>query len=209
MGHSYGSLLGIHYVAAYPEKVESYIGIGQSVSLIDTQQENYNEIIDFVKNDKKKLEKITKAYHDLRNNLNLETLMAFQQLTMPCFMANTAGLKQKNQLELLFSSPDLGFNDVRWLLGMLSLKGHYSRNKKLIDYTLKANTYDAGVEFFIPMNFVSGEHDKSCSVDLLKKYYETIIAPSKSLLIMKACAHCPQYDKPKLLANEVRNLLRK
>lgn len=30
MGHSYGSLLGVSYVSKYPERVERYIGIGQS-----------------------------------------------------------------------------------------------------------------------------------------------------------------------------------
>ena len=45
MGHSYGSLLGVNYVSKHPEKVESYIGIGQSVSIAETQARNYNEIM--------------------------------------------------------------------------------------------------------------------------------------------------------------------
>lgn len=44
MGHSYGSLLGASYVAKYPERVERYIGIGQSISIKDTQKMNYNEV---------------------------------------------------------------------------------------------------------------------------------------------------------------------
>lgn len=133
MGHSYGSLLGVHYVAVYPEKVESYIGIGQSVSSIDTQTRNYNEIISLVKQD----------------------------------------------------------------------------NKKLIDYTLMSNAYHEEIKFSVPMYFISGEYDKSCSVDLLSKYYETIIAPTKKLVIMKRCGHCPQLDEPILFATEVKKLLQK
>ena len=45
MGHSYGSLLGASYVVKYPERVEGYIGIGQSISIKDTQKMNYDEAV--------------------------------------------------------------------------------------------------------------------------------------------------------------------
>ena len=148
------------------------------------------------------------AYQRLKKSFNLENLMKFQRLTVPCFVANMPKLKQTNQIKLILSSPDLAFNDLRWLVGMLNLKAHYIRNKKLLDYTLSANIYDIGNEYFVPMYFVSGEYDKSCRVDLLKKYYDDIVAPNKKLVIMKECGHSPQIDAPVLFAKEVKKLLR-
>jgi len=208
MGHSYGSLLGVSYVAKYPERVERYIGIGQSVSIIDTQAKNYNEVVSLLGNNNKKIDKLTKAYQRLKDNLNLENLMRFQRLTIPSLVSNMDDLKKKNQVKLILSSPDLAFDDIRWLLGMLNWKGHYNRNKKLLDYTLSANIYDVGIQFSVPMYFVSGEYDKSCCVIVLKEYYETIIAPDKKLVIIKNCAHSPQIDEPSLFADEVKRLLK-
>jgi len=207
MGHSYGSLLGVSYVSKYPERVERYIGIGQSVSIIDTQAMNYNEAVSLLGNNKK-TDKLAMAYQRLKDNLNLENLMKFQRLTIPCLVSNMDDLKKKNQIKLILSSPDLAFDDIRWLLGMLNWKGHYNRNKKLLDYTLSANVYDIGIKFSVPMYFISGEYDKSCCVDVLKKYYETIIAPTKKIVIIEKCAHSPQIDEPALFADEVKKLLK-
>lgn len=92
---------------------------------------------------------------------------------------------------------------------MLNWKGHYKRNRKLLDYTLSANIYDIGVEFSVPMYFISGEYDKSCRVELLQAYYDEIVAPRKELIIVKKCAHSPQIDAPILLADYVKKLLEK
>lgn len=207
MGHSYGTLLGVNYVYRYPEKVEKYIGIGQSVSIMETQTKNYYDNMNSIKQEDKKKDKLIKAYNALKEHLNMETLMSFQRMTMPYFLANTSDIIQKNQLKLIFSSPDLSFVDIRWLLGMININKHYKRNKSLLDYTLSANIYDVGNVFLVPMFFVSGEYDKSCNVELLKEYYEKITAPSKKLVILQKCGHSPQIDVPTLFAMELKNLL--
>ena len=72
MGHSYGSLLGISYVAKYPEKVKTYIGIGQTVSITATQAMNYNEAVSLLKGDRKKNNKLAVIYQRLKANFNIE-----------------------------------------------------------------------------------------------------------------------------------------
>lgn len=209
MGHSYGSLLGISYVSKYPERVEKYIGIGQSVSIKDTQEKNYIETVNLLMGDKKKRDELETAYQRLEKSFNIENLAKFQRLAVPCFIANMPKIKQTNQMKLILSSPDLAFNDIRWLVGMLNLNAHYTRNKKLLDYTLSANIYDIENEYSVSMYFISGENDKSCRVDLLKQYYDEIVAPNKKLVIMKECGHSPQIDEPVLFAKEVKQLFRK
>ena len=153
----------------------------------------------------KDVDELAMAYKSLQERFSLENLIKFQRLTLPCFVGNMPDLKQTNQIKLILSSPDLAFDDIRWLVGMLNLKAHYVRNKKLLDYTLSANIYDIGNEYSVPMYFVSGEYDKTCRVDLLKKYYDSVTAPNKKLVIMKACGHSPQIDDPVMLAKELKN----
>ena len=157
--------------------------------------------------DKKKRDELETAYQRLEKSFNFENLMKFQRLTVSCFIANMPKIKQTNQIKLILSSPDLAFSDLRWLVGMLNWKAHYIRNKKLLDYALSANIYDVGNEYDVPMYFISGEYDKSCRVDLLKLYYDEIVAPNKKIVIMKACGHSPQFEEPVLFAKEVKQLL--
>ena len=205
LGHSYGTLLGVSYVHAHPEKVECYIGIGQTVSIMDTQTANYHEIIEQLKKEKQNTDTFTAAYNTLTEELTLKNLSAFQRLSLRFFMKHLK-LKQPNQLKLIFSSPDLSWADIRWILGMLSLKKHYVRNKKLLDYTLSSNIYDVGDCFKLPMFFLSGEHDKNCNPDLVRTYYEKITAPAKELIILENSGHSPQIDAPAKVADHIKRL---
>lgn len=207
MGHSYGSLLGISYVSKHPERVDSYVGIGQTVSIKDTQAMNYSEAISLLKSDNRKIEQLATVYQKLKSNFTVESYMKFQQLTLPRLTANAVNLKQANQIKLLFSSPDVSMRDIRWLLSMLNIKGYYRRNKKLLDYTFLADINDLGIEFPVPVYFISGEYDKQCRVDLLKEYFDKIYAPAKKLVTIKQCGHAPQLDNPTEFADEVKKLL--
>ena len=204
MGHSYGTILGVNYVQRYPEKIEKYIGVGQSVSIVRTQTENYYEIMEMLEQGNAKAEELTNAFNLFKKNPSIATLMAFQKLTIPYFASrNSAG----EQLKFILASPDLGFADIRWLLSMLKMQAHYARNRQLLDYTLTSNIYDVGTEFATPMSFISGEQDKSCNVDLLREYFEKIDAPSKDLVVMKQCGHSPQIEAPEAFAEEVKWVL--
>lgn len=207
MGHSYGSLLGVKYVHAHSEKVECYIGIGQTVSIMDTQTANYNQIMNQLNLENKKTDAFTAAYNTFKANPNIQNLTSFQRLSLRYFLKNL-DIEQPNQLKLIFSSPDLSWKDVQWLLGMIRIKKHYARNKKLLDYTVSANIYNVGTNFNLPMFFISGEYDKSCNPALVKTYCEKIEAPTKKLVIMEKCGHSPQIDAPIRFANELRHLLK-
>lgn len=206
MGHSYGSLLGINYVHAHPEKVECYIGIGQMISITDTQEANYNEMLEQMKLNNQRTDTVTVTYNTFKENPTLENLIAFQNLSLRYFMKHL-NLKQPNQLKLILFSPDLSWKDMQWIFRMLHMKKHYACNKSLLDYTLSANVHNVGNSFLIPMYFVSGEYDKSCHVDMVKRYCETIKAPAKKMVIMEKCGHSPQIDKPIETSTEIKKLL--
>lgn len=206
MGHSYGSLLGIHYVNAHPEKVTCYVGIGQTVSITGTQEANYNEIVHQNLQNSQEKEKLTIAYNNFKGKMSLQNLSAFQRLTLQYYMKHL-DVEKTNQLKLIFLSPDLSWNDIRWIMGMLHMKKHYVRNKKLLDYVLSADTYSAGEAFRCPVYFISGEYDKHCRVEMVQKYCETLNAPMKGMTVIEKCGHSPQIDKPKETADEVKKIL--
>jgi len=204
MGHSYGTILGVNYVKRHPEKIEKYIGVGQSVSIVGTQTENYYEIMERLEPGDTKAEELTCAFNIFKKNPSIFTLMAFQKLAIPYF---TSRMSTKEQIGFIFASPDLSFADIRWLLSRLDYKKFYARNCQLLDYTITCNIYDVGTEFEAPMSFISGEHDKSCNVDLVREYFDKIDAPAKDLVVMKQCGHSPQMEVPEAFAAEVKWVL--
>lgn len=205
LGHSYGTLLGTSYIYAHPEKIEKYIGIGQTVSIIGTQTENYHEVSQQMGNDEKGLNKLTKAFETLQKDLTAENLMSFQRLTIPYY--RILNNENSNQIKLILQSPELTFTDLRWLLSMLHMKKFFIRNKQLLAYTLTADIYSMGMDFKVPMIFISGEFDRSCSVNLTEQYCNMITAPSKIFVVLKKCGHSPQIEIPKKLAEEIKRLL--
>ncbi len=207
MGHSYGTILGVNYIHKHPEKVEKYIGIGQSVSIMDTQTKNYEDIIKKIADDNKKTDKLKIVFNELKSNFSIENLTRFQRMYLTHFLSENKDIKQVNQLKLIINSPDLSWRDCRWLLGMSNRKKHFALNSQLMTYTLSSNIYDAGIIFSVPMFFISGEYDKHCNANLVKEYCAKITAPLKEIVIMKNHGHSPHIVEPAEFAKEVKRLL--
>lgn len=204
MGHSYGTILGVNYVRRHPEKIEKYIGVGQSVDIVGTQTENYYEIMEKLEQGDTKANELTNAFNAFKKNPCIATYTTFQKLVIPHF---TSRMSSKEQVKFIMASPDLSFTDIRWFLSMLNAQKHYDRNRQLLEYTIKNNIYDVGTVFAVPMSFISGEYDKSCNVNLLREYFEKIDAPAKDLVVMKQCGHSPQIEAPEAFAEEVKWVL--
>lgn len=207
LGHSYGTLLGTRYVAQHPERVSSYLGIGQSISIQATQAENHREILSKLLPGDPETAKIQKAYSDYQAHPDLHHLNAFQRLTIPYYPTKKPEAKKKSQLRLILTSPDFAWDDLRWMLGMLNIQKHYTRNKQLMDYTLSADLSQGATDFSVPMYFLSGECDRVCHVELTRRFFDSITAPDKMLVLMPGCGHSPQIDDPVQFAAEVKKLL--
>lgn len=208
MGHSYGTLLGIHYIQGHPEKVSAYIGIGQTISLRAAQEENYRQILHTMKQENLDTSPLTAAYQALEKDLTIEHLTAFQQLTLRHFSAHKpASINQKSGRQLILHSPDVSWADIRWLLGMLNRKAHFARNAQLMDTILHSDLFQEELAFSVPMYFLSGDYDKHCPTTLLRRYFDTITAPVKEMVILPGCGHSPHADQPRQLADQIRKLL--
>ncbi len=209
MGHSYGTLLGVSYVHANPEKVDKYVGIGQTVSILQTEEENYKEVLQMLVRANKKTDKLTKTFENFKQTLSAKDFKNFKMQTLKYLQMNRADIVQANQFKLLLSSPDFGWTDLRWILGSLNVEKHIARNLQLMDRVFSNNTNNVGKNFSVPMYFISGEYDVSCNVGLAKAYFESISAPDKEFVVMDKCGHNPQVDKPVEFAREMKRVLRK
>ncbi len=208
LGHSYGTLLGVNYVSIHTEKIEKYIGIGQVVSIYETEEKNCQEIIETLGTEDKKAASLSAAYREFRDNFSMNAFIKYKKMVMPQLIANRKDMIMANQVKLALKSPDFAVIDIRWILGTINPKKHYARNQKLFDYTFKADLRENSKDFELPMFFLSGEYDVACNVKLVEQYFEMISAPIKKLKVMEKCGHNLHMDKPLEAVMEIKQFLK-
>ncbi len=206
LAHSYGSLLGANYVKRHPERIEKYIGIGQHISMTETEAENFEKTIALMKQEGKSTDKLEAVYESFQKEPTVLNLLEVQKIVRPYLAAHLPKVEMKNQIKLALSSPDFGLTDLRWALGMFRISKHYKLCKQLLDETLLMDLRDAGGDFSVPVYFISGEYDIACSVNLVKEYYENISAPFKTMVTIENCVHSPHIDSPMAFAEVFKKL---
>lgn len=207
MGHSWGTLIGTLYVQDHPEKVSSYIGVGQAVNTFTGEDIAFNEALRRATeaNDTEYITKITNAYeafcvtHKVDNNFILYRSMEPKYLK---------GDKEETVTKAYLkaaTSPDLNLQDTKWFLVDSSKVLMAEDNPLLQDFF----NFDANemLNYQVPMYFISGGNDYITPFSAVQSYYEKITAPNKNMILIDGAGHNPFIDVPKEFADKVKQLL--
>ena len=109
---------------------------------------------------------------------------------------------------MAITSPYFGVSDFRWFLKQLGdMDDYVELNEQLFDYTFAYDAYGKGLEYEMPVYFISGNCDWICPVDSIKEYAEDIAAPDIRIELIEGCGHNVQYSSPEEFAERVRELL--
>ena len=207
MGHSWGTLIGTLYVQDHPEKVSSYIGVGQVVNTFAGEDIAFNEVLRRATeaDDTEYVTKITKAYkafcvaHKVDNNFILYRSMEPKYLK---------GDKEETVTKMYLraaTSPNLNLQDIKWYLVDSSKVLMEEDNPLLQDLFI----FDANemLNYQVPMYFISGGNDYTTPFSAVQSYYEKITAPDKNLIIIDGAGHNTFMDLPKEFADTVKQLI--
>lgn len=192
VGHSYGTILGSKYTLDHPDKVAAYIGIGQFVDMEseDYSYENALEIATVRGDDTSAMEEAYKRYSEDKTLVNMRQLRIHVSKYHPV-------PREANTIWAGVASPYMGISDLRWFIKQLgSFEDFISLNRKLFDYILIADVRDYGLEYQVPVGFISGSEDWITPVKYSENYYNTVSAPMKDLALIDGCGHSPHYDSP-------------
>lgn len=194
MGHSWGSLIGIHFAYKHPEVINKYFSIGQIVHTSVAETKAYDYLLETVK-DLDDLEEIKKmeapvggwykgGYKDFYRQREL--LLKYGGI-----------LHQKNSLndyiiDSIFSS-EYGFLNVRkWLNG--------SKNSLTVLWpgiAAKANLFEEIQILQVPVVFFAGRYDYNTHYSLIDKYYHFLKA-EKKIYWFESSGHAPNYEESDL-----------
>lgn len=201
VGHSWGSALGLQYVAAHPESVLGYVGIGQVVDMPRSEAQSY-----------------AWALQEAQRRGHRSALRALTRIGPPPYGAR-AVLTQRQWLSLLggdlhasLKVPQLMREALRapaftaWDL-WLHLRGSLRSSHAL--WPAFANVDLTGVQSLkVPVWFAHGRHDHVISPESLQTYVQRLRAPHVDLKWFEASGHAPQLEEParfnRWLVDEVR-----
>lgn len=197
VGHSWGTIIGIHLIQQYPEFYEAYVGIGQVVEPDQGEKISYRYCMDQAleaKNEKaiKSLEKIDHPeYLRIRGNKKWYDQLMIQRKWLTAFGGVVYGKSDlKTYIKIYRKAREYNLFDMIRLL-----KGSKFSNKLMWPEIIKVNFQESAEKLLVPLYFLQGKHDFNCPTVLVEKYFDELEAPEKELIIFENSAHNPQYEE--------------
>lgn len=203
VGHSYGTMLGSQYVLNYPKKVSAYIGVGQVVTM-ESDIYSYEDALKKATALGDNTQEMEAAYQKYIEDRSLINMMNLRNYTSNYHVAE----KSANTIWEGITSPYMGVDDVRWfLLQAGNLEEYISLNGQLFDYIKEADVRDYGLEYQVPVGFITGSDDWTTPSKYAEDYYNIINAPKKHFFLAEGCGHAPQYDSPEEFCSILKSML--
>lgn len=203
VGHSYGTMLGSKYALSYPEKVSAYIGVGQVVD-IESEIYSYEDALKKAKEKGDDTAVLEEAYRRYSEDMTLTNMMNLRGIVGKYHSAE----KEANTIWLGLASPYMWVDDLRWFFKQMgNFEEYVALNQQLFDYIMVANVRDYGLEYQVPVGFISGADDWTTPVKYSEDYYNLISAHDKDFALLSGCGHSPHYDSPEEFCEILEEML--
>jgi len=187
IGHSFGSVLGIHLVEKYPNYYYAYIGMGQVIDDNKSREIIYQWLLKKLKeeNDTAELLKLTKSHSIPRDLINKYKGIFYKGKTLTDVIKESPYYYDKY--------PDLYSKSMNFVRDAIAT------NPSVIG----KNILDKIHQLRVPVYFFEGRHDRiaACAPELVIEYYEKLNAPKKEIIWFEESAHHPNIDEPEKFQN--------
>jgi pimeloyl-ACP methyl ester carboxylesterase len=182
IGHSFGSILGIHLIEKYPDRYYAYVGIGQVINDNKSREITYKWLINKLQEDRDTIEI---ARISGNQNIPRELINRYKGIFY----------KGKTLFEVIKESP-------YYYEGYLD---NYSKSMNFVRESISKNpsTFEKDIlndifKLQIPIYFFEGRHDRvaACAPELVVNYIKKVVAPKKEIIWFEESAHHPNIDEP-------------
>jgi pimeloyl-ACP methyl ester carboxylesterase len=203
MAHSGGSFFGIQVAARAPELYYAYIGMGQMSNQLASERQAYDYALEYYRKNGN-----TNMVHKLEAAPPTTTvpLPAAYDALRDDYM-HQAGIGTTRDMKSVVTGVFLR----SWLSPefTLSEKLHLWRGKffslaKLRNTAFAADLTRQVTQLDLPVYFLSGAYDYTCSVLVSRAYFQEIKAPLKGFYTFEQSAHTPLFEEPAKVINILR-----
>ena len=207
LGHSYGTMLGSRYALKHPEKVSSYIGVGQCVNEKNYAGEvySYEDALNIARTRGDDTTALETAYKNFMTDMSLQNLFTLRRLVSPY---HPQTVKKDLTVFAALTSPIAGIDDMRWyFMQIFNLNRFIELISPLEEYMNNFNALEAADNYQIPVLLISGSCDWICPIGLVKEYAENLTAPEVKLELLEGCGHTPQVQLPAEFSAKIKIFL--
>jgi pimeloyl-ACP methyl ester carboxylesterase len=187
VGHSWGSILGIHVLKRRSDLFAAYVGTGQAVDM------RRNEEINFAR-----------QMAQAMATRNEAAMTELREIGPPPYAERTKiGILRQWADELATGTGDnvkprpsplpAGFGPDDFAIMM---RGFHFSGEQLFDELRAADLTALGTEFSVPMFFFEGTHDQQTPIELAEEYFTRIVAPHKEFIRFEGCHHFVAMNRP-------------
>jgi len=201
LGHSWGSALGVLYVARCPDKVSVYVGVAQIGDAAAGERASYAKAIAEAERQGKravlrKLRAIGPPPHTVER--------VFAERT--CAERLRGGLKPKalwRTVRMLIGAPESSLCDLPTTLRAFrfSMQSMWAEVSRL-------NLVEAVPALEVPIVFMLGRRDPWIPPEVSVAYFDVLRAPSKALVWFDESGHQPFVDEPSRFVAAMREVVR-
>jgi len=194
VGHSWGTVLGVHVIKRRPELFSAYVGTAQLVNKRRNEEMNYRW-------------ELARA----EESRNAEALSALRAIGPPPFAGREA-LKILRQWADVLAEGDADFVQPRPTrvapdysrdeVPALMQGAEFSR-RELYDELETIDLPSLGVAFDIPFFLFHGTCDQATPIELAEEYFAAIEAPHKEFVRFPGCHHFVVMNRPHDILREL------
>lgn len=198
LGHSWGSILGLRFVQAYPELVRTYIGCGQVVNMGKSSKIAYDYALEHAdKRRREKLRGIDCSYQadSWLNDLLFVTRQVVKHKGSLYGRTNYNALVFPFLFSRYYSLPDL----------IRRQKGSLQAIQRLWQEVMQTD-FEAQIRYSAPIIFIEGRYDSHVSSALAKEYFDRIETEKQFYWFEKSC-HFPQWSESERFNKLICDLL--
>jgi pimeloyl-ACP methyl ester carboxylesterase len=205
VGHSWGSILGVHMAKARPDLFYAYVGAGQVVDAREDEKLNYARVLD-----KANALGDTKAVAELQAS-GPPPYPAMKALTTQRIWAQAyehADFYVATEQASSLYAPGYSLFDLYHAIQSIRFTLDTFIGPTMSGPALKVDLKALGPDFAIPMFVFEGPDDYITSPDLAKAYVDTINAPQKDFLMLPAGGHFAVFTHPDSCLAEMNSRVR-
>jgi pimeloyl-ACP methyl ester carboxylesterase len=196
MGHSGGSFLGMHAVARAPELYHAYIGVAQMANQLRSEKRAYDYMLGRCRTERRtalarKLEAapvtledgVPPAYLRVRDEamhaLGVGTMREMRSVVTGLFLTSlrNRGYTLAEKISLWRGKAATGVSSM-W--------------REMLATDLAEHVPEVGV----PVYFLHGVHDYTCTYAEASAYFDSLTAPLKGFYTFSKSAHSPMFEEP-------------
>ena len=196
MGHSGGTFIGIHTAAQAPELYYAYIGVAQMSNQLKSEALAYDYMLEqFKENGNSKMAQKLEAAPVTMTDGMPDAYRAVRDVAMHSLGIGTTR-DMKSVVTGIFlpslTSRDYTLTEKVNMWRGKSQSGISSMWDEMINTDLSQKIPELG----LPVYFIHGIYDYTCSYTEAKSYFERLEAPVKGFYTFEQSAHSPLFEEP-------------